>query len=78
MAEDAEGHEMLWHTRTLLPIGELAVTAHERVLSTSNNAFDLRANAQAIRAMEGGRGYYMGLMPEPVTGRRESGSLPPG
>ena len=68
MAEDAEGHEMLWHTRTLLPIGELEVTAHEPVLSTSNNAFDLRANAQAIRAMEGGTGYYMGLMPPPVMG----------
>ena len=68
MAEDAEGHEMLWHTRTLLPIGELEVTAHEPVLSTSNNAFDLRANAQAVRAMEGGTGYYMGLMPQPVTG----------
>ena len=68
MAEDAEGHEMLWQTRTLLPIGELEVTAHERVLSTSNNAFDLRANAGAIRAMEGGTGYYMGLMSRPVTG----------
>ena len=68
MAEDAEGHEMLWHTRTLLPIGELEVTAHEPVLSTSNNAFDLRSNAQAIRAMEGGTGYYTGLMPPPVTG----------
>ena len=68
IAEDAEGHEMLWHTRTLLPIGKLEVTAHERVLSTSNNAFDLLANAQAIRAMEGGTGYYVGLMPQPVTG----------
>ena len=68
MAEDAEGHEMLWQTRTLLPIGELEVTAHERVLSTSNNAFDLRANAGAIRVMEGGTGYYMGLMSRPVTG----------
>ena len=68
MAADPEGHEMLWQTRTLLPIGELEVTAHEPVLSTSNNAFDLRANAQATRAMEGGTGYYMGLMPEPVTG----------
>ena len=68
IAVDAEGHEMLWHTRTLLPIGELEVTAHEPVVSTSNNAFDLRANAQAIRAVEGGTGYYMGLMPHPVTG----------
>ncbi len=68
MAEDAEGHEMLWHTRTLLPIGDLQVTAHEPVLSTSNDAFALRANAQAIRAMEGGTGYYTGLMPQPVTG----------
>ena len=38
------------------------------MISSSNNGYGLRANAQAIRAMEGGTGHYMGMMPEPVTG----------
>ena len=68
IAADPEAHEMLEETRTLLPVGHLDVEAHEPVVSSSNNAFDLRASVQAIRAMEGGTGYYMGLMPRPVTG----------
>ena len=68
MAANPEAHEMLEETRTLLPVGHLDVEAHEPVVSSSNNAFDLRANAQAIRAMEGGTGHYMGLMSTPVTG----------
>ena len=68
IAADPENHEMLEETRTLLPVGDLKVTAHEPVLSSGNNAFDLRADAQAIRAMEGRTGYYMGMMPSPVTG----------
>ena len=67
MARDPENHEMLEETRTLLPVGDLDVTAHEPVLSTTNDAFELRANAQAIRAMEGGTGHTMGMMPTPVT-----------
>ena len=38
MAADPENHEMLWATRTLLPVGALEVRAHEPVLSTTNNA----------------------------------------
>ena len=68
MAADPENHEMLEETRTLLPVGDLAVTEHEPVLSSSNNAFDLRANVQAIRTMEGKTGHYMGMMPSPVMG----------
>ena len=68
MAADPENHEMLKETRILLPVGDLDVAAHEPVLSSSNNAIDLRNNAQAIRAMEGGTGYYMGMMAPPVTG----------
>ena len=62
MAADPEGHEFLWGTRTLLPIGDLEVTAHEPVLSSSNNAYNLFAQTAAIRAMEGGSGHYMGMM----------------
>ena len=59
---------MLWVTRTLLPIGDLDVTAHEPVLSSSNNVFVLKQETEAIRAIEGGTGHYMGMMSGPVTG----------
>ncbi len=68
MAKDPEKHELLWPTRTLLPIGSLEVTAHEPVLSHRNNAITLLTETEAIRVMEGGSGYYMGMMPTPVTG----------
>ena len=68
MAADPEGHELLWVTRTLLPIGDLDVTAHEPVLSSSNNVFVLQQDTEAIRAIEGGTGHYMGMMSGPVTG----------
>ena len=68
MDADPEGHELLWDTRTLLPIGDLEVTAHEPVLSSSNNAFALVRETEAIQAIEGGRGHYMSMMSGPVTG----------
>ena len=68
VAADPEHHELLGQTRTLLPIGDLAVTAHEPVLGSSNNAFTLASQASAIRVMEGGTGHYMGMMSPPVTG----------
>ena len=68
MAATPESHEMLWDTRTLLPISDLRVTAHEPVLSASNSAFTLLAQTEAIRTMEGGAGHYMGMMSSPVTG----------
>ena len=68
MAADPEHHEMLGDARTLLPIGALAVTAHEPVLSSSNSAHTLLRQTGAIRVMEGGTGHYMGMMSSPVTG----------
>ena len=67
MAADPENHEMLGDTRELLPIGELSVTAHEPVLSSSNNAFTLLDETEAIRILEGGTGHYKGMMWPPVT-----------
>ena len=67
MAEDLAMHE-LFGDMHLLPIGELRVTAHEPVLSSSNSAFVLLRQAAAIRAMEGGTGHYMGMMGRPITG----------
>ena len=62
MAADPEGHRLMWDTRTLLPVGEMAVTAHPPVLSSSNDADALLDETSAIRALEGGRGYWMGLL----------------
>ena len=62
MARDPGGHSLLRLTRTLLPIGELSVSAHESVLTKSNNARDLLRETEAIRVMEGASGHYMGTM----------------
>ena len=70
MAADAEHHELLGDTRTLLPVGSLEVTAHEPVLSSSNNAHTLLGQTAAIRTMEAGTGHYMGMMPQPIAGPR--------
>lgn len=68
MAADPEHHEMLADARTLLPIGDLSVTAHEPVLSSSNSSSTLLSETGAIRVMEGGTGHYMGMMSRPITG----------
>ena len=62
MAADPEGHEMLFMVRTLLPVADLDVTAHEPVTTSSNNAGDLIAQTRMIRAAEGGTGHYAGLI----------------
>ena len=61
MAADP-GHELLELTRKLLPVGDLTVTAHEPVFSSSNNGYDLISETNAIRIMEGATGHYMGMM----------------
>ena len=61
-------HEMLWGTGTLLPVGDLEVTAHEPVLTSSNNGYALLFETRAIRALEHGTGYYRGMMTGAVTG----------
>ena len=68
MEADPEGHDMLEDTRILLPVGVIDVTAHAPVQSTSNNAYDLLAQTEAIRVLEGGAGHYAGLMSGTVTG----------
>ena len=67
MEADPEGHELLWHTRTLLPIGDFEVTAHAPVLtSTSYDEWGpIFGQTEAIRAIEGGSGHYMGTMSRP-------------
>ena len=67
MRDDGEDHE-LFGAMHLLPVGGMYVTAHEPVLSSSNHAFTLLYETQAIRALEGDTGHYMGMMTKPVIG----------
>ena len=64
----ADPEQELWQRRPYLPVGDLVVRDHEPVMTSSNNAYDLLRQTRAIRAMEGGDGYYMGTMSRPVTG----------
>ena len=68
MAADPERHELLQDTRTLLPIADLDVTAHESVMVDTNDPHRLFAQTEMIRTMEGGGGYYMGTIAGSVSG----------
>ncbi|MCY3855537.1 MAG: Ig-like domain-containing protein [Rhodospirillales bacterium] len=62
MEDDPTGHEMLGHTRTLLPVADIRVTAHASVRTSTNESHELIAETELIATMEGGSGYYMGLI----------------
>jgi hypothetical protein len=68
MAADPGGHELLRHVNTLLPVGDLVVTAHEPVVTSTNDGYALLAETEAIRAIEGGTGHYTGTIAGPFTG----------
>ena len=70
------GHALLADVRALLPVGALEVTAHEPVLSSSNDARRLLEETEAIRALEGGGGHYLGTMAGPVVGPSGVAFLP--
>ena len=61
VAADPHGHELLGDVRTLLPLGDLAVTAHAPVYAADPNPHRLLAQVEAIRLLEGGGGHWMGL-----------------
>ena len=62
MAEDPHGHHLLEMTRTLLPVEDMVVMAHEPVVTSHNSAGALLRETVAIRVLEGERGYYLGTM----------------
>ena len=70
MAADPEGHELLWYTRTLLPVRHLDVKAHEPVLTSTTDVYTLLRETSLVRTLEGGTAKYMGIMPEHVIGGR--------
>ena len=62
MAADPEGHELLGDTRMMLPVSELAVTAHAPVRTSNTESRELLQKTEAIRTIEGGTGYYLGMI----------------
>ena len=76
MAADPQSHALLADVRALLPVGALDVTAHEPVLSSSNDARRLMEETEAIRVLEGGGGHYLGTMAGPVTGPSGAAFVP--
>ena len=85
MAADPEDHGLLWHTRTLLPVGDIEVTAHEPVVTSSDRAGALASETEAIRLLEGATGHYLGMLSRSslagstlglAIGNRASSSIP--
>ena len=77
MSEDPASHEMLSVARTLLPVEEIKVTAHEAVLTSAGSWSPFRVSyplatwfgiTEAIRVMEGGTGHYMSVLSRPRGG----------
>ena len=68
MAVDPERHDLLWGTRTLLPVSDVFVDRHEPVLTSSNSGPTLAGEALAIQAMEGTSDFHLGMMSGPVEG----------
>lgn len=66
MSTDPETHELLGHTRSLLPIVDISVTAHSPVYTSSNSTYDIYNEVGLIRLMEDGDGHYMGMMLSPI------------
>ncbi len=76
MAADPDGHPLLEDARTLLPVGAVAVAAHDAVASTSNDALHLLHQTEFIRVFEGGGGHWMGMMSGPVATARGAAFRP--
>ena len=64
--EDMTADNVLFgDTHMLLPVGEMEVTVHGSVVTSTNDIFKLLAQVTALRAMERGTGHYMGMIRNP-------------
>ena len=64
LTEDMTEEDTLFtDTHMLLPVGEMDVTVHETVWSSTNDIFQLLREVTALRTAEGGTGHWMGIMP---------------
>ena len=65
MVSDPDRHELLRDVNTILPVGRIVVTSHEPVTTTFRNVFERLSELEAMRLMEGGKGYWMGIYTQP-------------
>ena len=65
--------ELFEMTRTLLPVREMELTAHEPVWTSAANANGILAELRALRVAEGGTGYYLGTYPSVGGGLASTG-----
>jgi len=63
MAAEEGDHELLRQTADLMPVAEMRVSAHAPVVTSSNSGYHVLHETEVIRAMEGGTGHYMGMLP---------------
>ncbi|MCE2397673.1 MAG: hypothetical protein J4F34_01320 [Gemmatimonadetes bacterium] len=63
MAADEDDHDLLQQTAYLLGVEEMDVTDHSPVEVSSRSASRVLSETEAIRALEGGTGHWMGMMP---------------
>ena len=65
LTEDMTDEDTLFtDTHTLLPVGEMDVSVHGAVWSSTNDIFKLLNELTALRTLEGGTGHWMGIMPK--------------
>ena len=55
-------------TRRLLPVGTMSVTVHQPVWTSGATWSDILHEVNAIRILEGGVGYFIGVLPSPFDG----------
>ena len=53
--------DVLSDSRALLPVGDLDVTLHAPVYTSARTGHNILDETEALRVMEGGTGYYLGL-----------------
>ena len=69
MSDDPSNHILLGDTRTLLPVGDMEVSLHDPVVTSSSASESILRETELIRVMEGAGGHYLGTMTGPVADR---------
>ena len=62
MADDPWESDMMADTRELLPIDTFDIELHDPVMTSTNNGFTLLNEIEMMRLMEGGPGYWLGML----------------
>ena len=75
MSDDPSNHILLGDTRTLLPVGDMEVSLHDPVVTSSSASQSILRETELIRVMEGAGGHYLGTMTGPVADLHGAGYL---